>query len=41
MKYAWLLLLAGCASLQVAPLPKEAERHRARTTDGWEVSMTR
>ena len=35
------LLLAGCASLQVVPLPKEAEGHRARTDDGWTLSMTR
>ncbi len=35
------LIVSGCASLQVVPLPKEAELHRARTDDGWEISLTR
>ncbi len=36
-----VLVFASCASLQVVPLPKEAELHRARTDDGWEISLTR
>ncbi|MFZ5439716.1 MAG: alpha/beta fold hydrolase [Myxococcota bacterium] len=36
-----VLLLAGCAGVQVVPLPKEAELHRARTDDGWELSLVR
>lgn len=35
------LLCAGCAHLGRVPLPKEAEVHRARTGDGWELSMVR
>jgi polyhydroxyalkanoate synthase len=36
-----LVLLSGCAHLQVVPRPKEAESFRARTADGWEISLTR
>ena len=36
-----LLTLTSCASLQLAQLPKEAELHRAKTDDGWEISLTR
>lgn len=36
-----LLLLGGCANLRVVPLPKEAERHRPKTADGWELSLVR
>lgn len=36
-----LALLAGCAALRPVPLPKEAEAHRAKTDDGWEISLTR
>ncbi len=35
------LFLTSCAALQPIPLPKEAESHRARTDDGWEISLTR
>ncbi len=35
------LLLAGCANLRVVPLPAEAERHRPKTADGWEISLVR
>lgn len=35
------VLLSGCAALQVVPRPKEAEAHRAKTDDGWELSLTR
>lgn len=35
------VLLSSCAALQPIPLPKEAEVHRARTTDGWEIALTR
>lgn len=37
----FLLSLTSCAALQIVPLPKEAELHRARTDDGWEISLTR
>ena len=37
----FLLALTNCASLQIVPLPKEAELHRAKTDDGWEISLTR
>jgi lysosomal acid lipase/cholesteryl ester hydrolase len=33
--------LVGCAGLQIVPLPSEAETHRAKTDDGWEISLTR
>ncbi|MDP2270723.1 MAG: alpha/beta fold hydrolase [Archangium sp.] len=36
-----LPLLASCAALRPIPLPKEAELHRAKTDDGWEISLTR
>lgn len=36
-----LVTLTGCAGLQVIPLPPEAETHRAKTDDGWEISLTR
>ena len=36
-----LLLLGGCANLRVVPLPQEAERHRPKTADGWELSLVR
>ena len=36
----WLwLVLAGCA--HVVPLPKEAQSFRAKTSDGWEIALTR
>lgn len=38
---AFAVLLTGCAHLQIVPRPKEAELHRARTDDGWEISLTR
>lgn len=38
---ALALLLTSCAGLQVVPLPPEAEVHRARTDDGWVISLTR
>lgn len=38
---ALLLVCSGCAGLQVVPHPKEAELHRARTDDGWELSLVR
>lgn len=38
---AVVLLTAGCASLRVVPLPPEAEVHRARTDDGWEIALVR
>ena len=38
---ALTLLLSGCAGLSVVPHPKEAELHRARTDDGWEISLVR
>lgn len=42
MRALWLALLCtGCAALQVVPRPKEAEAHRAKTADGWEISLTR
>ncbi|HZN93765.1 MAG TPA: hypothetical protein VFB81_13735, partial [Myxococcales bacterium] len=34
------LLGGGCATL-VEPLPREAEVHRARTPDGWELELVR
>jgi polyhydroxyalkanoate synthase len=39
----WLavVLLSGCANLRVVPLPPEAERHRPKTADGWELSLVR
>jgi pimeloyl-ACP methyl ester carboxylesterase len=33
------LALAGCTSAYVDPLPKEAIKHRAKTADGWEISL--
>jgi pimeloyl-ACP methyl ester carboxylesterase len=36
-----VVLLSGCAGLRTVPLPPQAERHRARTSDGWELSMVR
>ncbi|MCU0697959.1 MAG: alpha/beta fold hydrolase [Myxococcaceae bacterium] len=41
MRWGWLLLLAGCAGLRVVPLPPEAERHRPKTKDGWEIALVR
>lgn len=38
---ALTLLLSGCAGLQVVPLPPQAEVHRAKTDDGWEISLVR
>ena len=38
---AALLLLSSCAALRVVPLPPSAERHRAKTQDGWELSLVR
>jgi pimeloyl-ACP methyl ester carboxylesterase len=35
------LLASGCAAWRVVPLPPEAERHRAKTADGWEIELTR
>lgn len=37
----FVLLLSGCANLRVIPLPQEAERHRPKTADGWELSLVR
>ena len=34
-------LFTSCAALRPIPLPKEAETHRAKTKDGWEISLTR
>ena len=34
-------LAAGCAGSLVEPLPREAELHRARTPDGWELTLVR
>ena len=36
-----LLALTSCAALRPVPLPKEAQAHRAKTDDGWEISLTR
>ncbi|MDP1828530.1 MAG: alpha/beta fold hydrolase [Archangium sp.] len=36
-----IVLLTSCAALQPIPLPPEAELHRAKTDDGWEISLTR
>lgn len=36
---ALTLALAGCPGVPVDPRPKEAISHRARTSDGWEVSL--
>jgi lysosomal acid lipase/cholesteryl ester hydrolase len=36
-----LITLTSCAALQPIPLPKHAESHRAKTDDGWEISLTR
>jgi polyhydroxyalkanoate synthase len=36
-----MCLLTSCAALRPVPLPKEAESHRAKTKDGWEISLTR
>lgn len=36
-----LVLVTGCAAWRPAPLPPEAESHRAKTADGWEISLTR
>lgn len=36
-----LWLLTGCAAWRPAPLPPEAESHRPKTADGWELSLTR
>jgi len=41
MRALWLLLICGCANLRVVPLPPEAERHRPKTADGWEISLVR
>jgi pimeloyl-ACP methyl ester carboxylesterase len=35
------LVLTGCAHLRRQPLPPEAEPHRAKTADGWELAMVR
>lgn len=35
------VLLAGCANLRIVPLPPEAEKHRPKTEDGWEISLVR
>lgn len=35
------LCLAACANLRVVPLPPEAEHHRPKTKDGWELSLVR
>lgn len=35
------ILLSGCPARHAAPLPEQAERHRARTNDGWEISLVR
>jgi poly(3-hydroxyalkanoate) synthetase len=37
----FLVLLGGCANLRVVPLPRDAERYRPRTGDGWELSLVR
>ena len=39
--FLFAVLLSSCAALQPIPLPKEAEVHRARTTDGWEIGTPR
>jgi pimeloyl-ACP methyl ester carboxylesterase len=36
-----LLLTSSCAATRFVPLPPEAEVHRARTNDGWEIALTR
>ncbi len=38
---AFTLVLTSCANLRVVPLPAEAERHRPKTSDGWEISLVR
>lgn len=38
---ALILLLQGCAALRTIPRPREAEALRAKTDDGWEISLTR
>lgn len=37
----WVVLFASCAGLRASPWPPEAERHRPRTDDGWELSLVR
>lgn len=36
-----LLAVTGCAASYIDPLPKEAEHHRALTSDGWELELVR
>lgn len=36
-----LVLASSCANLRVVPLPPEAEQHRVKTKDGWELSLVR
>jgi pimeloyl-ACP methyl ester carboxylesterase len=36
-----LLLAPACAATRFVPLPAEAETHRAKTDDGWEIALTR
>lgn len=36
-----LLLTSSCAATRFVPLPPEAEAHRAKTDDGWEIALTR
>lgn len=35
------LLLPACAATRFVPLPPDAETHRAKTGDGWEIALTR
>lgn len=38
---ACALAISSCAATRFVPLPPEAEQHRAKTEDGWEISLTR
>jgi len=38
---AAVLLASSCAATRFVPMPPEAEAHRAKTDDGWEISLTR
>jgi pimeloyl-ACP methyl ester carboxylesterase len=35
------LAASSCAALHWVPLPKEAELHRVKTVDGWEIALVR
>lgn len=42
VKWALVWVMAsGCAALHWVPLPAQAELHRAKTADGWELALVR